>query len=214
MNRLYTNMWMEFKSFLYQKYNYLNGNIAFSIFNRGGIKNDNGGSTDDNGGSAYDKGVSRVDDTDNGNNNWSRDLEAGRSILSAYQNSSYMTWDRGSTLIFWRWPSSLHHIARDGFPSRLIHKLPSNLKLPNKMKEGNRLKLLEKLQTCLSKGYLKFVPEKLVKSYIDIFGIDKDPDDIRMVSNGASCGINDSLLASNFWLPMSNTMTRLLSFGY
>ena len=34
------------------------------------------------------------------NNNLSRDLEAGRSILSVYQNSSYMTWDRGSTLIF------------------------------------------------------------------------------------------------------------------
>ena len=61
---------------------------------------------------------------------------------------------------------------------------------------------------------MKFVPEKSVNSYIDIFGVDKGPDYIRMVLNGASCGINDSLFASNFWLPMSNTMTRLLSFGY
>ena len=44
--------------------------------------------------------------------------------------------------------------------------------------------------------------------------MEKGPDDIRMVLNGASCGINDALFASNFWLPMSNTMTRLLSFGY
>ena len=76
------------------------------------------------------------------------------------------------------------------------------------------MKLLGKLRTCLSRGYLRFVPEAQIHSYIDIFGVAKGVDDIRMVLNGASCGINDALFASNFWLPMSNTMTRLLSFGY
>ena len=105
-------------------------------------------------------------------------------------------------------------IARDGFPSRLIHTLLIYVKRPHSTKEADRLKLLEKLRSCLSRGYLKFAHEAQVKSYIDIFGVAKGVDDIRMVLNGASCGINDALFASNFWLPMSNTMTRLLSFGY
>ena len=92
------------------------------------------------------------------------DIEAGRSVLSAYLNSSYMTWDRGSALIFWRWPPSLQTIARDGFPSRFLHNLPTNLKRPHSMKEEDRLNLVEKIKTCLSKGYVKFVPEANVKS--------------------------------------------------
>ena len=42
----------------------------------------------------------------------------------------------------------------------------------------------------------------------------KGEDDIRMVFNGSSCGLNSVLFASNFGLPSSSTMTRLLSFGY
>ena len=53
-----------------------------------------------------------------------------------------------------------------------------------------------------------------MRSYIDYFAVPKGLDDIRMVLNGSSCGLNDAVFASNFWLPMSRTMTRLLSFGY
>lgn len=42
----------------------------------------------------------------------------------------------------------------------------------------------------------------------------KGDTNIRVVYNGTSCGVNGAHFASNFWLPMTNTMTRLLSFGY
>ena len=150
-----------------------NGRVEASLFNRGveGIKR---GQRASEGGSTFCTDLAR-------------NLDAGISVLSAYLNSSYMTWDRGSALIFWRWPPSLQTIARDGFPSRLIHTLPTHLKRPQSMKEDDRLKLLDKLRSCLSRGYLKFVPEAQVNSYIDIFGVAKGVDDIRMVLNGASC---------------------------
>ena len=59
-----------------------------------------------------------------------------------------------------------------------------------------------------------FTSRDNVKSYIDFFAVLKGLDDIRMVLNGPSCGLNAAIFASNFWLPMSATMTRLLSFGY
>ena len=46
------------------------------------------------------------------------------------------------------------------------------------------------------------------------FPVPKGADDIRVVFNETSCGLNNNVFASSFWLPMSNTMTRLLSFGY
>ena len=66
----------------------------------------------------------------------------------------------------------------------------------------------------MEKGYLRLVPQESVKGLIDYFHVPKGPTDIRLVFNGTSCGLNNTVYASNFWLPMSNTMTRLLSFGY
>ena len=82
------------------------------------------------------------------------------------------------------------------------------------MRKEDRSKVLEKLLIYLRKGYLKFTPLQEVKSFIDYFPVPKGPDDIRLVFNGTSCGVNEALFSSNFWLPMSGTMTRLLSFGY
>ena len=199
MTKLYVKLCKEFKKYICEKY--FNGSIEGTIYNRGGNSGNSWGDECEFGDKQQMKTLST-------------DIQAGRSVLSAYLNNSYMTWNKGSALIFWRWPTTLQTIARDGFPPKLLHNLPTNLKRPHAMKEDDRLKLLEKLSTCLSKGYLRLVPASNVKSYIDIFGVPKGPDDIRMVLNGASCGINESLFSSNFWLPMSNTMTRLLSFGY
>ena len=98
------------------------------------------------------------------NKDLSRDLQVGRSVISAYLNSSHMNWDRGSALIFLCWPTSLRHIARDIFPSRLLHELPTKLKRTNDVNETNKDKLLENLCTCLLNEYLQFISEKSVKS--------------------------------------------------
>lgn len=44
-----------------------------------------------------------------------RDWLTGLHVLSTYLHSSYFGWDRGSALIFTRWPPSLRHVARDGY---------------------------------------------------------------------------------------------------
>ena len=59
-----------------------------------------------------------------------------------------------------------------------------------------------------------FTSDESVHICIDFFTVLKGLDDIRMVLNGSSCGFNITIFASKFWLPMSTTMTRLLSFGY
>ena len=82
------------------------------------------------------------------------------------------------------------------------------------MKLEDKAKLTQKILTYLKNGYLVFTQEDEVHSYIDYFAVPKGLDDIRMVLNGSSCGLNAAIFASNFWLPMSNTITRLLSFGY
>jgi len=53
-----------------------------------------------------------------------------------------------------------------------------------------------------------------IKNYIDYFTVMKGLTDVRVVFNGTSCGLNAATWSSNFWLPQSSSMTRLLSFGY
>jgi hypothetical protein len=52
-----------------------------------------------------------------------------------------------------------------------------------------------------------------VKSLIDSFPVDKD-DDIKMVYNGTSSGLNNALHAPNFWLPIPASAARVLGVGY
>ena len=130
MTKMYLNLYQGFKIHMFQTYFNLNGSIEVSIFNRG------------RGGRVMDGGSGLIDKVNN--NIFSGDLQAGRSVLSAYLNSSYMNLDMGSALIFWRWPNSLQYLAREGFPSQLIHNLPSNLKRPKYINADDRLKLLKK----------------------------------------------------------------------
>ena len=66
----------------------------------------------------------------------------------------------------------------------------------------------------MNKGHLELSRQNEVKRFIDYFLVLKGYTDIRLVFNGTVYGVNGALFASNFWIPMSGTMTRLLSFGY
>ena len=145
---------------------------------------------------------------------YKKDLERGREVVGTYLQSTFMSWEGGSTLIFWNWPESSQATARDGFPPFIIGHLPSHKQVSTKVKQKDKSQVLEKLLIYLNKGYLKLTPVHQIKNFIDYFPVPKGPTDIRLVFNGTSCGVNGALFASNFWLPMSGTMTRLLSFGY
>ena len=60
------------------------------------------------------------------NESFSKDLTVGRAALEQYMNSSYMKWDGGSSLLFWRWSESSRKIARDGIPPYIFNPLPTN----------------------------------------------------------------------------------------
>ena len=73
--------------------------------------------------------------------------------------------------------------------------------------------IVEKLLKFIDRGYLVICDAKTFLNCIDFF-VPKGKTDIRMVFNGMSCGLSTATWASRFWLPMSGSMTRLLSNGY
>jgi hypothetical protein len=73
-----------------------------------------------------------------------------------------------------------------------------------------RLLIADKLKTIIQRGYLA---PGAVKSLIQFFDIPK-ADDIRLVYNGRSCGLNKSTWAPNFWLPSMRSTAQLLDFNY
>jgi len=141
------------------------------------------------------------------------EIRLGLHSLHCLCESSFFSWNSGSALFFWRWENSLHHIAKFGFAPQLQDELPSNFRKPRKPSQLVRDKILSKILKSIKRGYL--IPASLpeVKNLIDYFAVPK-ADDIRLVLNGSSCGLNSSTWASNFWLPNSNTMVRQLGFNY
>ena len=67
-----------------------------------------------------------IDDINTDVRRFISDLNAGRKVLSHYMGSTYNSWERGSSLIFWRWNHKT--LARDGFFPYISHSLPSNMK--------------------------------------------------------------------------------------
>jgi hypothetical protein len=50
--------------------------------------------------------------------------------------------------------------------------------------------------------------------FSEMIGFPSNTDDIRVVYNGASCGLNNTVWAPNFWLPTTKSATRVLNFNY
>ena len=59
-----------------------------------------------------------------------KDRKLGLHVLDTYLNSTFLHWDKGSTLILWRWHPELQTIARDGFYPYICGHLPRNKKRP------------------------------------------------------------------------------------
>ena len=171
---MYRKLFLEFRRFILHKYNnvlYL-GTLHGWKLNKGGV--------------GMDHDITSA---------FSKDMQAGRDVLSAYLNSNFMTWDRGSTLIFWRWPSSLQVIARDGIPPFQLKSWPNNQKPHRGGKRQDQELIFEKILVYLKKGYLQCVAPEFVQSYVDYFHVPKGLTDIRLVFNGTSCGGNEALFA-------------------
>ncbi len=104
-------------------------------------------------------------------------------------------------MFFWRWDPSQRKAARDGMEIFVRDRLPSNLRLGRATRKDKVPAVGKKLNKVYERGY---VCEGPVESVIDCFDVEKG-DDTRVVYNGASCGLNESLFAPSFWVPNAAT---------
>ena len=144
-----------------------------------------------------------------------RDGEVGHDAISRFADANWWSWERGSTLLFWRWAEGdLRRFARDGMDVYITAKLPQHQRPARPPTSEKRPLILQKILKVLKRGYV-VIPRSMnyIKSLIDYFDVPKD-DDIRMVYNGTSCGLNEVLFAPNFWLPTPKSAGRVLGFGY
>jgi hypothetical protein len=129
-----------------------------------------------------------------------RDGEVGCDVLSRFTKATWWKWEGGSTLIFWRWAEGdLGHFTRDGMEVYITAKLPLNQKPCRPPKREKRTLILSKILQVVKRGYV-VIPSTVnyIKSLIDYFEVPKD-DDIRLIYNGTSCGLNKVLFAPNVW---------------
>jgi hypothetical protein len=135
--------------------------------------------------------------------------QRGLEVLKHCSDASWWEWTRGSALDFWRW--SIHQeLALNGCVPFLLDNLPK-FKRPSQIPLADkRLLIAEKLHTIIARGYLTSGP---VQSLIQFFDVPK-ADDICLVCNRRSCGLNKVTWAPNIWLPTSQSALRVLDYNY
>lgn len=136
-----------------------------------------------------------------------------------FSTESYLAWEQGSTLFWWRWPRAVRRVALLGFPAAVVDTLPTNFPPTKRIKCPNtRLKMAEKLAKQIKRGYIDIVRSadvrKEVKNLTDMFTVPKGESDVRMIFNGTSGGLTKCIWAPSFWLPMSDSMVRILNYNY
>jgi len=142
------------------------------------------------------------------------EIKCGAQCLSNYFNSTFFSWDRGSSLLYWRWTKDLRGIARYGFQPCIQGTLPLSRKKASKPKQPIFDKIYSKVTKAIDRGYMHITPATKVLNLIDYFGVAKGEADIRVVFNGTSCGLNERVWAPNFWLPTARSMIRATSYNF
>ena len=113
--------------------------------------------------------------------------------------------------MFWRWPGLFRLYARDGQP-HFWTKAPSPYRCPqppHKTLSDGAL-LVEKIGKLRRKQYLE---TGTFKSLVPYFYVPKGTEDIMVVFNGTSCGLNGSLFALHFSLPTVTDLLRSVEPG-
>ena len=140
-------------------------------------------------------------------------LDAIRQAISAAMDTDTMTWHSGSSLFFWRWSTTLQQFAVCGFKPYILGTLPTSKRKARPIKQTFKAILAKKIGKYIQRGYLKIVPSSIIENFIDYFAVPKGEDDVRIVFNGSSCGLNAQLWAPSFWLPTSVSMLRASYFN-
>lgn len=140
------------------------------------------------------------------------DIWKGMRVLGQVLRSTWWEWTHGSAPLFWQW-NRLEQItaARDGMATFVQSTLPRSRKgvKRHRLDVENRKLVSSKIQTMLSKSYLEV---GFVRTSLHYFSVPKGEDDIRVVFDGTSCGLNEALWSPNFFLPTSRNASEMLSF--
>ena len=149
-----------------------------------------------------------------GGDELSKSIEVGRDVMVKAAKSSWFEWLGGSTLVFWKW-HDFRREARDGLPIFFLQKSVKSIKrsqwkvskgaLPSN--EDLRPLFIEKLSRLLDTGY---VETGFVRWDVHFFSVPKGENDIRLVFNGTSNGLNELVWAPSFFLPTSESLGRLI----
>lgn len=139
------------------------------------------------------------------------DAQTAAEVIKKTVFSSWWEWSSGSSLIFWRWSEENRSLARDGMEPFIQGTLPQwKAKSPKSFKEPKFSLIVEKLKTIVQRNY---VTTGKVTSWTDFFEVPKGDDDIRLVYNGTSCGLNQALWSPSFWLPFPRTALDFNSYS-
>ena len=139
-------------------------------------------------------------------------MRAGHDAIRRSAHASWFEWLEGSAPFFWNWGEDYQKDIRDGQRHFLTGPLPVFLKTQKRHKDPASHELMRrKVVQVRRRGYVSAGP---VVSGTHYFSVPKGLDDIRMVYNGTSCGLNDVLWAPRFGLPMVKQTLRALLPGY
>ena len=117
----------------------------------------------------------------------------GSVVLSQAMQTNWWEWTKGSSLFFWRWNGhSQIRAARDGMEIFVASQLPQGRSTKSSLRlSPSELALVaQKMDAMLSRSYLE---EGFVQSKVHFFGVPKGDDDIRVVFDGTSSGLNECL---------------------
>ena len=140
------------------------------------------------------------------------DLRKGLAVVGQSLRSTWWEWTSGSSPYFWRWngPEQIS-AARDGMQIFILSPMSRSRKtvsLP-RFDDDTRPIVASKIQSMISKSYLEV---GVVRSHLHYFAVPKGDSDVRVVFDGTSCGLNQTLWSPNFFLPTSRNAAELLSF--
>ena len=137
-------------------------------------------------------------------------IQAGHDALRRSANASWFKWLEGSAPFFWNWGVEYQRGLRDGQPHYITGAFPNFMQSQKRHKDPVKHELMRaKVVQVRKRGYI--LPGKVVGG-THYFCVDKGEDDIRMVYNGTSCGLNEVLWAPRFGLPtVKQTLRALLA---
>lgn len=141
---------------------------------------------------------------------------AGLDCIQRSAEATWWEWNAGSRPFFWRWNKSLLNkdytsAMRDG--TKVLHdpeKLPSwkrRQRPPND--PSAHVKIKSKLEKFVKRKYLV---DQFIESLISFFDVPK-AEDVRVVFNGTSSGLNDAVYAPWFPLPTIRSLLRRVEQG-